>query len=119
MPLCETLGIEAGELTDRRVTLYLDWAPELCTADNVLHGGALMTLTDSAGGILAVLNLPAEAVGTTTIESWTSFLGAVTGGRVTAVARALHSGHRTIVVESELTNADRLVAKVTQTQLFT
>jgi len=77
-----------------------------------------MSLADSAGGLLAFLNLPAEAKGTATIESKTNFLGPIRGGYVTGVTRALHTGKRTIVVDTELfDDAGKLVAKVTQTQL--
>ena len=75
-----------------------------------------MALADSAGAGVAVLNLPEGATGTSTIESKTNFLGAVREGVVEAVARPLHVGSTTIVVETELRCGERLVAKVTQTQ---
>ena len=55
-------------------------------------------------------------LGITAGESKTNFLGAVRSGTVTATARPLHVGSSTIVIETELVNADRLVGKVTQTQ---
>lgn len=117
MPLCRTLGIRAQTLTPQAVTLELEWAPELCTANGLLHGGALMALADSAGGACAFLNLPDGAVATATIESKTNFLGGVKEGVVTATATPLHAGSSTIVVETEVRDgAERLVAKVTQTQ---
>lgn len=116
MPLCETLGFVTRSFEPDEVTLAVDWAPELCTSNGILHGGVLMTLADSAGAAIAFLNLPDGATGTSTIESKTNFLGAVTGGTVVATARPLHRGSTTIVVETELTDGDRLVAKVTQTQ---
>ena len=76
-----------------------------------------MALADSAGAVVAFLNLPEGALGTSTIESKTNFLGAVTGGEVRVVSRPLKIGGRTIVVESEVWSNDRLVAKVTQTQI--
>jgi uncharacterized protein (TIGR00369 family) len=116
MPLCELLGVEAVAAADEEVRLGLDWRPELCTSNGVLHGGALMVLADSAGATCAFLNLPAGA-GTATIESKSNFFRAVRGGRVEATARPLHVGSTTIVVETEVRDADgRLVAKVTQTQ---
>lgn len=116
MPLCATLGVTAAGFEADEVRLELVWAPELCTSNGILHGGALMALADSAGASIAFLNLPDGAVGTSTIESKTNFLGAVTEGAVTAIARPLHAGSTTIVVETEIRNGDRLVAKVTQTQ---
>ena len=117
MPLCETLGIRAVSLAPDEVILALDWAPELCTSGSVMHGGALMALADSAGAACAFLNLPAHAEGTTTIESKTNFLRAVRSGTAEAVARPLHIGSGTVVVETEITNDHHLVAKVTQTQV--
>jgi uncharacterized protein (TIGR00369 family) len=118
MPLAATLGIRTDEYTPERVVLSLDWAPSLCTANGVLHGGVIMALADSAGGASAMLNLPEGATGTATIESKTNFLGAVRSGTVTAMATPLHRGGTTIVVETSVRDsAERLVAKVTQTQL--
>ena len=118
MPLAETLGIRADEYAADRVVLSLEWAPSLCTAGGLLHGGVIMALADSAGGACALLNLPAGSAGTSTVESKTNFLGAVRGGRVTATATPLHRGGTTIVVETSIhDDAGKLVAKVIQTQL--
>jgi 1,4-dihydroxy-2-naphthoyl-CoA hydrolase len=82
-----------------------------------LHGGALMGLADNVGGFCAFLNLPDGANGTATIESKTNFFAAVRSGHVHAVARPLHTGKRTIVVDTELyDDGGKLVARVTQTQ---
>ncbi|HKC19914.1 MAG TPA: PaaI family thioesterase [Candidatus Dormibacteraeota bacterium] len=118
MPLADTLGMRADEYTADRVVLSLEWAPSLCTTGGMLHGGVIMALADSAGGACAYLNLPAGASGTSTIESKTNFLGAVRKGRVTATATPLHRGGTTIIVETSVRDdLDKLVAKVTQTQL--
>lgn len=117
MPLCATLGMRGTRMDADGVDVELDWAPGLCTAGGLLHGGAVMALADAAGGALAFANLPEGAVGTSTIESKTNFLRGVRGGTVRAQARVLHAGGTTIVVETELRGDDgRLVAKVTQTQ---
>ena len=116
MPLCALLGVEAAEASPQRVVLTLAWRPELCTSGGLLHGGAVMALADAAGGASAFFNLPDGATGTSTIESKTNFLGAVTEGTVVATAQPLHVGGTTIVIETEVRHGDRLVAKVTQTQ---
>lgn len=115
MPLGATLGIRTSGDPDE-VEATLEWAPELCTAAGLLHGGVLMALADSAGGVCAFLNLPAGAH-TATIESKTNFFGAVTEGTVRARSRPLHRGRTTIVVETDLyDSSDRHVARTTQTQ---
>lgn len=117
MPLCERLGFEADRFDPSEVVLGVEWAEDLCTTGGALHGGVLMAMADAAGGACAFANLPDGATGTATIESKTNFLGGVRTGRVTATARPLHVGGTTIVVETELRAADRLVAKTTQTQI--
>ena len=115
MPLGATLGIRSFGGPDE-VDATLEWTPELCTAAGVLHGGALMALADTAGALCAFLNLPPGAT-TATIESKTNFLGAVRDGTVTARARPLHVGSRTIVVETDLLDASgRRVGRTMQTQ---
>jgi uncharacterized protein (TIGR00369 family) len=117
MPLCGVIGATAETNSAEAVVLSLDWKPELCTGGGLLHGGAIMALADSAGGALAFANLPDGAVGTSTIESKTNFLGGVKEGTITATATVLHRGSMTIVIETSVRDQnDRLVAKVTQTQ---
>jgi 1,4-dihydroxy-2-naphthoyl-CoA hydrolase len=115
MPLGATLGIRTTGGPDE-VEASIAWAPELCTAGGVLHGGILMALADSAGAVCAFLNLPPGGR-TVTIESKTNFFGAVREGDVRAVSRPLHRGKTTIVVETDvLDSAGRRVARTTQTQ---
>jgi 1,4-dihydroxy-2-naphthoyl-CoA hydrolase len=118
MPLCESLGMTAKEAEPDRVVVCLDWAEALCTSGGVLHGGIVMALADSAGATCAYLNLPDGALGTTTLESKTNFLGAVRSGTATAIARPLHVGSTTIVVETDVTDeSGARIARVTQTQM--
>jgi 1,4-dihydroxy-2-naphthoyl-CoA hydrolase len=116
MPFAATLGVEIDGVRPEEVSARLAWAPGLCTAGGVLHGGALMALADSLGGICASLNLPPGAT-TSTIESKTNFFRPVRRGAVHATARPVHVGRATIVVQTDLADeAGCLVARVTQTQ---
>ena len=117
MPLCATLGVRAERGDPACVALVVDHDPSLCTVGGALHGGVVMALADSAGATCAYLNLPEGATGTSTIESKTNFLGAVRSGEVRATSRPLHVGSTTVVVETEVTSGDRLVAKTIQTQI--
>jgi 1,4-dihydroxy-2-naphthoyl-CoA hydrolase len=118
MPLCGTLGMRVVRFGPHAIELEMDWTPDRCTSNGLLHGGALMALADSAGGACAFTNLPEGATGTSTIESKTNFLGAVRDGAVRAVARPLHIGSTTIVVETEVRDGEgHLVMKTTQTQI--
>jgi uncharacterized protein (TIGR00369 family) len=116
MPFASLLGIEVVAASSDEVRARLDWDESRCTAGGILHGGALMGLADSAGGLCAYLNLPAGA-STATIESKTNFFRPVAQGHVEATSRVLHQGRTTIVIETELRDGyGRLAAKVTQTQ---
>lgn len=117
MPFGALLGIELESASPQEARGSLEWAPERCTAGGLMHGGALMGLADSLGGLIAFLNLPEGATGTATVESKTNFFRGVREGRVTAVSRPLHVGRRFIVVETDLhDDKSRHVARVTQTQ---
>ena len=117
MPFAGLLGVEGLEASAEEVRARLAWDESRCTAGGILHGGALMGLADCTGGLCAYLNLPEGATATATIESKTNFLRSVTAGHVDAVSRVLHKGRTTIVVETDLHDADgKHVARVMQTQ---
>jgi uncharacterized protein (TIGR00369 family) len=119
MPFAVALGIDLVEVDPDRVRGRLEWTPERTTTADVMHGGAIMALADTCGGVCAYLNLPEGALGTATIESKTNFLRAVRSGAATATTRPLHRGRTMIVVETEVTRDDgKLAAKVTQTQVY-
>ena len=116
MPFAQRLGVEVESATAQEVRGSLDWAADLCTAGGLLHGGALMALADSVGGLCAYLNLPEGASGTATIESKTNFFRPVREGRIVALARPLHVGRPFVVVQTNLSDAaEKPVAQVTQT----
>jgi 1,4-dihydroxy-2-naphthoyl-CoA hydrolase len=118
MPFAKTLGITVVRYAPAEVCVRLVWSPGHCTAGSALHGGVLMALADSAGGACALLNLPEGATGTTTIESKTNFLRAVSTGQVKATSHPLHVGRTVIVVDTDVRDdQERLVARVTQSQL--
>ncbi|MFI7016420.1 PaaI family thioesterase [Streptomyces sp. NPDC050164] len=109
VPFADELGIALEEAAPA-------WAPVLCTAGGVLHGGALMTLADTAGAVCAFLNLPPVA-STSTVESKTNFFRAVRSGTVHAEARPVHVGRSFIAVRTDLHDEDgTLVGQTAQTQ---
>jgi 1,4-dihydroxy-2-naphthoyl-CoA hydrolase len=119
LPLAKTLGIEFTAAQKDMVEARMKVRPEICTRPDILHGGAVMALADTVGAAATVINLPPGA-GTTTIESKTNFLAAITLGD-TAIARAkpFHRGKTTMVWQTEISRESdgRLAAVVTQTQM--
>lgn len=115
-PFAVVLGVALTRAGPDGVRASLPWSARLCTVDGVLHGGALMTLADTAGAVCAFLNLPAGAA-TSTVESKTNFFRAVRGGTVRAEARPLHVGRSFVVIQTDLHGDDgRAVGQTTQTQ---
>ena len=117
-PFPRLMGVEILEATQQRVRGRLVVRPDLCTAANILHGGAIMAFADTLGAIGAWLNLPQGAL-TTTIESKTNFIGAAKEGTtVEAESTPFHIGKRSSVWQTRILRADgALVAVVTQTQM--
>ncbi len=116
MPFAAISGVEVLTASADEVRARLAWTPERCTSGGILHGGALMTLADSAGGLCAFLNLPQGAT-TATVESKTNFFRPVAGGYVDAVTRPIHLGRTLVVVQTELwDDRGRRVALTIQTQ---
>ena len=116
MPFAAACGVQRVDAGPEEVTAVLDWSAERCTAGGILHGGALVTLADSAGAVCAFLNLPPGA-STSTSESKTNYFRALRQGRAHATTRPLHVGRTTIVVQTDVTDdRGRRLAQVTQTQ---
>lgn len=119
MPFAKLMGVQITEASADRVMGTLPVRPEFCTAGGILHGGAIMAFADSLGAVGAFMSLPEGAVGTTTLESKTNFLGgAKAGSTVRGEATPVHRGKRTSVWQTRITNEDdKAVALVIQTQM--
>jgi uncharacterized protein (TIGR00369 family) len=77
----------------------------------VLHGGVLMGLADSAMG-LTVTGLLAEGQAGTNTDLQMRFLRPTTTGRLTATARIVRRGRKTLVLECDVADAaGKLVAR--------
>jgi uncharacterized protein (TIGR00369 family) len=119
LPFAVLMGIVFTEAEPERVTATMTVRADLCTLGEAIHGGAIMAFADTVGAAATIINLPADAKGTTTIESKTNFIGAAKAGTtVRATATPIHRGRRTQVWQTRLeTEEGRLVAVVTQTQM--
>ncbi len=118
LPFARLLGMRFVTAEADRVVAEIVVREEHCTVPAVMHGGAIMAIADTLGGVATILNLPAGAR-TTTIESKTNFLGAApVGTRLVGEATPVHRGRTTMVWQTRIaTEAGKLVALVTQTQL--
>ena len=112
------LGIQLIEATPERVVMDLPVTEALSNRNGVMHGGAILGLTDNAGGTASSINLK-PGQNTVTLESKVNFLRPI---RIGDVARATvtpaHLGGTTQIWDIAITRGDgKLAAKVTQTQM--
>jgi 1,4-dihydroxy-2-naphthoyl-CoA hydrolase len=119
MPFADLMGVEIIEAGKERVRGRMVVRKDLCTAGQILHGGAYMAFADALGAIGGVLKLPEGAVRTTTLESKTNFLGSArVGETVEGEATPLHIGRRSSVWQTRITGQDgKLLCLVIQTQM--
>jgi uncharacterized protein (TIGR00369 family) len=115
---------------DRHMGFRLtSWSPEgavmetavspnqMANPSGVLHGGVLMGLADSAMG-MTVCGLLGPGRTSTNTDLQIRFLRPTTEGRLTATARVVRKGRRTIVMEADVTDAaGKLVARASSTFL--
>ena len=112
------MGVELKVVEPDKVVAIMKVRPDLCTAGDTLHGGAIMAFADTLGAVGTVVNLP-PGRRTTTLNSSTQFMaGAKVGSTVTGESTPLHRGKTTSVWQTRITSEEgRLCAVVTQTQL--
>lgn len=118
LPFSKLLGIQFVSATEDRIVATLVVRPDLCTAFDTVHGGCLMAFADTLGATGTIVNLP-ETGRTTTLESKTNFIApAPVGTTLIGESTPIHRGRRTQIWQTRITTeAGRLVALVTQTQM--
>lgn len=106
----KTLGCKLVRLGDGVAEVTLALEPHLRNRGNVMHGGALFSLVDIAMG-LACSSSHGFDKQSVTVECKINYVRGVPDGEVTCVGTVLHVGRRTLVVEAEVRQDDKLVAK--------
>jgi uncharacterized protein (TIGR00369 family) len=109
-PMVGHLGIELVELKEDHAELSLPFADELATAGNVVHGGAIATLIDTAGMAAAWADddVPESRSGST-VSMNIDFLAAARGSDVRAHARAVRRGESLCFTEVTVIDVDSQV----------
>lgn len=98
------LGIVVTRVENDEVQAELAVRPEVMAPNGFLHAGSIVTLADTCAGYGCVNTLPEGAVGFTTIELKSNFLGTAREGSIACVARAVHLGRTTQVWDAVVTN---------------
>lgn len=106
----ELLGCRVVRLEEGMAEVALALTPPLRNRGGVLHGGAMFSLVDITMG-LACSTSHGFDQRSVTLECKINYLRPVADGEVTCVAKVLHAGRRTLVVEAEVAQAGKIMAK--------
>lgn len=108
------MGFTVEEAEPGRVLLKMTVKPHHKQVHGVVHGGVLATLADTAGG-MATHTTGLDTTRSATIEMKINFLEAVDKGTVTAEALVVRRGRHIAVVDCDVRDDRRLVAKALMT----
>jgi 1,4-dihydroxy-2-naphthoyl-CoA hydrolase len=100
------IGIEVEEIERGRVRMRLALREELLAPNGYLHAGTVVALADSSCGYGCIASLPDKAIGFTTIELKTNFLGTALDGTIWCESALVHGGRTTQVWDATVTNED-------------
>ncbi|AZF13800.1 PaaI family thioesterase [Pseudomonas sp. R3-18-08] len=106
----ELIGCRLQRLDEGIAEVALSLAPHLRNRGGKLHGGAIFSLVDITMG-LACSSAHGFDQQSATIECKINYIRAVEDGDVLCTSRVIHAGRRTLVVEADVYQGDRLVAK--------
>jgi len=109
-PFGELIGLTFSELENGFSRCALRVTDKLLNGNRVLHGGVVYSLADTgmAGALYADID---EDESCATVEISIVYLAPVTSGTLTCETRLVHRGKRIAVLQSEVQNDGRLVAK--------
>ena len=112
------VGLKITSYSPDKIEGEIVTGPHHSNRAGLMHGGAIMTMADTMGGLGTTANLP-EGSATVTIESKTNFFSGVPiGDTARAECTPLHRGRTTMVWQTRIMRGDgKLAAIVTQTQL--
>jgi uncharacterized protein (TIGR00369 family) len=119
-PYIRLLRMRFIAVSDGSSTFEMPASSELYNPNNVVHGGALTSLADSAMGF-AVFSTLQPGENFTTAELHVNFLRAVTAdsGVLRSVGRVVHRGQQIAVAEAEiLDQQNHLIARASSTNVI-
>jgi 1,4-dihydroxy-2-naphthoyl-CoA hydrolase len=91
------LGIEFTQVDESEIRAQIAVTEKHMAPNGFLHAGTVVTLADTCAGYGCVIKLPPGAIGFTTVELKSNFLGTAREGTIIASAKAVHLGKTTQV----------------------
>jgi uncharacterized protein (TIGR00369 family) len=106
-PFAGHLGIELASLGEGEAELRLPYRSELATMGDVVHGGAISSIVDTAAAAAAVSAADGgELAGGTTVALSVSLVGAARGSDLVARARVIRSGRAISFCEVDVVDGE-------------
>ena len=106
----DLIGCRVQWVEDGVAHVALSLEPQLRNRGGKMHGGVLFSLVDISMG-LACSSAHGFDQQSATIECKINYIRAVEDGDVLCTGRVIHAGRRTLVVEADVYQDDKLVAK--------
>jgi uncharacterized protein (TIGR00369 family) len=100
------MGVVINHVGSGEVRSALAVKPWLLAPNTFLHAGAVIVLADVSAGYGCIANLPAGAVGFTTVELKSNHVGTARDGTIECVAKAMHLGRTTQVWDAIVTHRE-------------
>ena len=114
------IGFHVVSVARGRVVAEVEVQPHHLAPNGYLHAGVVVTLADTCSGYGVRTALPDGAIGFTTIELKSNFLGTALEGVIRCEATLVHGGRTTQVWDATVVSADsgRTLAMFRCTQLL-
>ena len=109
-PYSDLLGCQVQRVEHGQAEVSLLLQPQLRNRGGNLHGGAIFSLVDVAMG-LACSGAHGFDQQSVTIECKINYMRGVSEGEALCIAKVIHAGRRTLVVEADVLQGEKLVAK--------
>jgi uncharacterized protein (TIGR00369 family) len=119
-PLVQLLGLELVAIEDGRAELRMPFRPELATLEDIVHGGAIASLIDTAGMAATWSDdTEPEALAGATVTLNVNYTSAARGKDLIAVATVAKRGRSIVFSDVRVSEPDgRLVATGSVVQRF-
>ena len=114
VPYVGLLGFEFVRAERGAATFALEVREELTRMGGILHGGAVVSLLDTAAAFAVHTVIEPEAR-TVTVDLTVHFLRPASAGRVEAHARVLRRGRRVCILSVEARDDAEIIATATMT----
>lgn len=112
------MNMRFTRVTAEEVSVTWTVGPEHLQAYGIVHGGVYAGVIETLASVGAAVNAMRDGRSVVGLENHTSFLRAVRGGTLTAVARPLQRGRRSQVWEGTVTDEKGRVAATGRVRLL-